>query len=178
MGLSLSLLLSAWNEILWNKFFGLTDTIETVIVRSLSFDREHGDKLVMEKSMSFKRQESKEADFESYDSSKNTVPKKKSSNSLSLMGKNHERMQIKKPTLVLPKPVILFSPRPVSELDAAATKLQKVYKSYRTRRNLADCAVVVEELWFVSISFKLLIFISFFRCFQVSTFVSEMNLIV
>lgn len=156
MGLSLSLLLSAWNEILWNKFFGLTDTIETVIVRSLSFDREHGDKLVMEKSMSFKRQESKEADFESYDSSKNTVPKKKSSNSLSLMGKNHERMQIKKPTLVLPKPVILFSPRPVSELDAAATKLQKVYKSYRTRRNLADCAVVVEELWWKALDFAAL----------------------
>jgi hypothetical protein len=32
-------------------------------------------------------------------------------------------------------------------LDAAATKLQKAYKIYRTRRNLAGCAVVGEELW-------------------------------
>uniref|UniRef100_A0A0E0FNB2 Uncharacterized protein n=1 Tax=Oryza nivara TaxID=4536 RepID=A0A0E0FNB2_ORYNI len=40
-----------------------------------------------------------------------------------------------------------ISPKPRSELDQAATKVQKLFKGHRTRRNLADCAIVVEELW-------------------------------
>lgn len=40
--------------------------------------------------------------------------------------------------------------------EAAAVKLQKVYKSFRTRRQLADCAVLVEQSWWKLLDFALL----------------------
>lgn len=40
-------------------------------------------------------------------------------------------------------------PHPASPKHMAAIKLQKVYKSFRTRRKLADCAVLVEQSWYV-----------------------------
>uniref|UniRef100_J3N2K6 Uncharacterized protein n=1 Tax=Oryza brachyantha TaxID=4533 RepID=J3N2K6_ORYBR len=42
------------------------------------------------------------------------------------------------------------------EHQAAAVRLQKVYKSFRTRRQLADCAVLVEQRWWKLLDFALL----------------------
>ncbi|KAF5812134.1 hypothetical protein HanXRQr2_Chr04g0189181 [Helianthus annuus] len=79
------------------------------------------------------------------------------------------------PANPLPEPVVFVSPRPVSELNAAATTVQKIYKSYRTRRNLADCAVVVEELWWKALDFAALdrSSVSFFNVEKHETAVSR-----
>ncbi|GFQ04983.1 hypothetical protein PHJA_002642400 [Phtheirospermum japonicum] len=42
---------------------------------------------------------------------------------------------------------------PNSPNDEAAIKLQKVYKSFRTRRKLADCAVLIEQSWWKLLDF-------------------------
>ncbi|KAL4591770.1 hypothetical protein LXL04_004741 [Taraxacum kok-saghyz] len=57
--------------------------------------------------------------------------------------------------------------KPLMDRDLAALKLQKTYKSFRTRRQLADCAILVEHRWWKLLDFAVL------KCSSVSFFEVE-----
>ncbi|GLT39439.1 hypothetical protein SLA2020_136280 [Shorea laevis] len=148
---------------------------ETVIVKSISFGDDEVKTPV--RSISFKGRDSEPVILKSLGLGRMILE-----GSVSFKGRELERMLSTKSTssdkemnehikAVSPKCMAIDAPSPRSDdsegaiiqrlpiLDLskpkheAAIKLQKVYKSFRTRRKLADCAVLIEQSWWKLLDF-------------------------
>ncbi|KAF5725521.1 hypothetical protein HS088_TW23G00244 [Tripterygium wilfordii] len=147
--------------------------LESVVVKSIRF----GDDKVKtpERSVSFKRQDSIPTILKSLGSGKMIIE-----GSVSFKGREGEAMISLEsflldkednvpitPIKTMSNDVNNHSPRsdspvgmcqpllldPSNPKHKAAIRLQKVYKSFRTRRKLADCAVLVEQTWWKLLDF-------------------------
>ncbi|XP_027066542.1 IQ domain-containing protein IQM6 [Coffea arabica] len=151
----------------------LDGQLESLLVRQISFER--GDVKAVIRSVSFNGRDSdSKAAMKSFDSGKMILE-----GSLSFKGRELE-ISLKAPAFdvenagiiasinakskqvpptspapdsVFEKSIATPSPGPANDRDMAALKLQKTYKSFRTRRQLADCAVLVEQRWWKLLDF-------------------------
>ncbi|CAL5214136.1 unnamed protein product [Lathyrus oleraceus] len=121
-----------------------TEDFEPTILKSLG-----SGKMTIETSVSFKRN-----DFDSILST-NTLSFDTESNSNMLNAKKSSEIddlsiKLERQEVETIQSALL---NPSSPKHIAALKLQKVYKSFRTRRKLADCAILVEQSWWKLLDF-------------------------
>ena len=134
------------------------DDMDRLFVRSLSFDNLStldtlesppalldaltSKRLIIRGSLSFETRDSDPFQAETTLSMVSPKPAKKRGNYKPINLRRHGSLDNLSPN----SPVIAM----VSlKHQAAAIRVQKVYRSFRTRRQLADCAVLVEQRWFV-----------------------------
>ncbi|KAL8170940.1 hypothetical protein V2J09_022744 [Rumex salicifolius] len=150
MGLTLSCPLADYNDV--------ESDLESIIVKSISL----GDDQVKtaQRSISFNGRDSDPKIFKSLSSGKmvveGSVSFKKGENE-TLISISPHSISIKDDILSRSSLETDFQSSSTVDLGSpkhnAAIKLQKVYKSFRTRRKLADCAVLVEQSWWKLLDF-------------------------
>nr|GMD23142.1 IQ domain-containing protein IQM2-like [Ipomoea batatas] len=154
MGLLFSCPFAAYNDI--------ENGLQSVIVKSINFGGDE-QKTVL-RSVSFKGQNSEPTILQSDGSGKMLVEKTVSFNGRDglmisnvcvkpRLGDEFKSVAIggeKNTEIGTPKSPVVYTSNPKHE---AAIKLQKVYKSFRTRRKLADCAVLIEQSWWKLLDF-------------------------
>lgn len=124
--------------------------LDSVTVKSISFGDDDECK-TPKRSVNFNDGTLEPTILKSMGSGKMVVEK-----SVSLKGMQLERMislnrSVKDNGFEIAKEFSVLDPR--NPKHEAAIKLQKVYKSLRTRRKLADCAVLVEQSWWKLLDF-------------------------
>ncbi|KAH8522984.1 hypothetical protein Peur_041486 [Populus x canadensis] len=158
----------------FSKYSDVDTGLESVIVKSISFGDDEaktplrlisfGDqdfepaiskslgsgKMVVERSVSFKGGELER--MMSIRASPLDKEKDASTKTFSINSKEMDNQPLMSDdSLEMIRKSAIFNPK--SPKHEAAVKLQKVYKSFRTRRKLADCAVLVEQGWWKLLDF-------------------------
>ncbi|KAJ8565144.1 hypothetical protein K7X08_007720 [Anisodus acutangulus] len=124
--------------------------LDSVIVKSIDFGT--NERKTPLRSVSFKSQDTEptilQSDVSGNMSIEKTVSFRTMGNAMEFRRTSSEEKQgfIESPK----SPLVYATSSPKHE---AALKLQKVYKSFRTRRKLADCAVLIEQSWWKLLDF-------------------------